>query len=161
MIKSLILYLGSGLVTETDVKQKCVMKFNSKSVTLNRGVNTKVGITLPPVVSSCEIPNNVWDASVDKFNKELDERSVVSEFLKGMKVDVLRVHRSMGTMTLWINAKESDLDELQKMNFNMSGKLVFADSGSNTVEQVLIEDMTYSTTGTEPQSIFRKKKLTS
>jgi hypothetical protein len=137
------------------------MKFNSKSVTLNRGVNTKVGITLPPAISTCEIPVNVWDSSVDKFNKDLDERSVVTEFLKGMKVDVLRVHRSMGTMTLWINAKEKDLDVLKKMHFTLSGKLVYANENTNEIEQVIIEDMTYATAETAPQSVFKKKKLTS
>lgn len=137
------------------------MKFNSKSVTLNRGVNAKVGITVPPAISECEVPPNVWDASVDKFNKDLDERSVVSEFLKGMKVDVLRVHRSMGIMTLWVNAKENDLEELKKMHFTLSGKLVFKDEKTNEVEQIIIEDMSYATSGSTPQSIFRKKKLTS
>jgi hypothetical protein len=137
------------------------MKFNSKSVTLNRGVNVKVNVALPPKLETYTIPQDVWEESIKQFNKELDERSQVSELIQGIKVDVLRVNRTMGCVVLWMTAKEKDVDTINLLEFKLSGKVVFEDEKSDKIEMVLIKDLLYGSPSGEHRSIFRKKKLTS
>jgi len=136
------------------------MKFNSQSVTLNRGVNLKVDVVLPPILETYVIPEEVWSVSIDEFNKELDQRSQVSEIIKGIKVDVLRIHRSMGNVLLWMMVKEHDIDMINALTFTLRGKVVFEDDKTNKVERVLIKDLLYSVSDTETKSIFKKKELT-
>jgi len=135
------------------------MKFNSKSITLNRGINVKVNVVIPPKLET--IPQVIWEKSIKQFNLELDERPQVSEIIQGIKVDVLRVNRTMGCMVLWMMAKEKDIETIKLLEFKLSGKMVFEDEKSDKIEMVLIKDLLYGSPSGEHRSIFKKKKLTS
>jgi len=133
------------------------MKFNSKSVTLNRGINLKVNISLPSKLSSYAISPDIWEESIKQFNKDLNERSQVSEIIKGIKVDVLRINRSMDSFVLWMSAKEQDVDLINQLQFTLAGKIVFEDDKTDKVEGVLIKDLLYGSPNGEHRSIFKKK----
>ena len=137
------------------------MKFNSKSVTLNRGVNVKVNVLLPQKLQNYAISQEVWEDSLKRFNEELDRRSQVSEIIQGIKVDVLRVNLSMGSVVLWMMAKEADVDTINLLVFSLRGKIVFADDKTNVVEQIIINDLFYGSPSGAERSIFKKKELVS
>ena len=133
------------------------MKFHSNSVTLNRGVQTKINVVIPSRLETYSIDDNVWKESIIAFNKELDDRSTVSEIINGIKVDILRILLTMNTIVLWMTVKESDIEIVQSIKFMLKGKVVFEDDKTNKVERLIIQDILYgrdrSTT-----SIFKKKK---
>lgn len=131
------------------------MKFNSKSVTLNRGVNLKVNLEIPSALTSYPISGEIWEESLEEFNKQLDERRQVSEIIDGVKVDVLRLKRAVGDVFIWMSAKEKDIPMIEKLRFTFKGKLVFENKDSNKVEKVLINDLLYGDLSAE-KSIFRK-----
>jgi hypothetical protein len=134
------------------------MKFNSKSVTLNRGINLRVSVSIPPVMDSYQISNEVWDDAMADFNKELDNRSQVSEIIDGVKVDVLRINRNMGTVYLWMMVKENDSEVVGNMVFTLSGTVVFEDETSNVVEKVIVKDLFFGSPDGGRRSIFKKRK---
>jgi len=134
------------------------MKFNSKSVTLNRGINLRVSVAIPPVMDSYEISADVWDDAMVDFNKELDTRSQVSEIIDGIKVDVLRINRNMGTVYLWMMVKENDAEVVGNMVFTLSGTVVFEDETSNVVEKVIVKDLFFGSPDGKRRSIFKKRK---
>lgn len=129
------------------------MRFNSKSVTLNRGVNHKIRLQIPFIFDSYDISRDVWDKSLKDFNKCLDKRPQVSEIINGIKIDILRVKRGVGEIFIWTSVKEKDIPLLEKLNFTFKGKLYYADDKKETVEHVLISDLTYGE-GVPTQSIF-------
>lgn len=131
------------------------MKFNSKSVALNRGINLKVNVEIPNAVNSYPITADVWEESLSEFNKQLDTRRQVSEIIDGVKVDILRLKRATGDVFMWMFAKEKDVDKIQKTRFTFKGKLVFENKESTTVEKVLINNLLYGAPAAE-KSIFRK-----
>ena len=134
------------------------MKFNSKSVTLNRGINLKVNISLPSKLSSYNISPDIWEESIKKFNKDLDERSQVSEIIKGIKTDVLRINKSIGGgIVLWMNAKEEDVDLINQLQFTLAGKIIFEDDKSDKIEGILIKDLLYGSSTGAHRSIFKKR----
>jgi len=142
------------------------MKFNSKSVTLNRGVNVMHPVQLPSALTTYNIPEDIWDESIVRFNKELDARSQVSEIVNGIKVDVLRIKRAMGNVILWMTAKEHDVATIEALTFTLKGQLVFENEKSDAVEKLLINDLfcgvlAYGLPNDGMKSIFRKKDLTS
>ena len=135
------------------------MKFNSKSVTLNRGINLKVSVAIPPIMDSYQISDDVWNEAMVDFNKELDNRSQVSEIVDGVKVDVLRINtRIVGTVILWMMVKESDVEVVENMVFTLSGTVVFEDETSNVVEKVIVKDLFFGSPDGVRRSIFKKRK---
>ena len=134
------------------------MKFNSKSVTLNRGINLRVRVEMPPVMYSYDISNDVWSDAIIDFNKELDNRSQVSEIIDGVKVDVLRINRNMGIIYLWMMVKENDSEVVGNMTFTLSGTVVFEDETSNVVEKVIVKDLFFGSPDGGRRSIFKKRK---
>jgi hypothetical protein len=133
------------------------MKFNSKSVLLNRGENLKCKITIPKALQSYEIPDEIWDASINKFNNELDARHQVSEIIKDIKVDVLRIHHLMGDLILWMAVKANDASTIESLQFTLKGKLVFENDTTKNLESIIIEDLLYGSPDGEKQSIFKKE----
>jgi hypothetical protein len=135
------------------------MKFNSKSVTLNRGINLKVSVAIPPIMDSYQISDDVWNEAMVDFNKELDNRSQVSEIVDGVKVDVLRINTCIvGTVILWMMVKESDVEVVENMVFTLSGTVVFEDETSNVVEKVIVKDLFFGSPDGVRRSIFKKRK---
>lgn len=118
-------------------------------------------VQLPSSLTAYNIPEDVWDESITEFNKELDGRSQVSEIVDGIKVDVLRIKRAMGSVILWMTAKEHDVATIEALTFTLKGKIVFEDEKSSNVEKVLINDLLYEVPNSGVKSIFRKKDLTS
>jgi len=133
------------------------MRFNAKSVTLNRGVNYRAGIEIPPTLLHYSIPADVWDKSIEDFNKQLDTRRQVSEIVDGVKVDVLRINRSGGGLFIWMMVKNDDVETIEKVRFTFKGKLVF--ENEHRIEQVIINDLLYGERAKE-KSIFRKELTT-
>jgi hypothetical protein len=133
------------------------MRFNSQSVTLNRGINLMQVVQLPSTLESYTISPDVWEESIVEFNKQLDERSQVSEIIEGIKVDVLRINRTMGNVVLWMTAKENDAKLVEALTFMLKGTVVFEDEKSSRVERIFIKDLLYEASGSEAKSIFKKK----
>jgi len=133
------------------------MKFDSKSVTLNRGVSLMQVVDLPYLLESYSISPEIWEKSISEFNKRLDERSQVSEIIENIKVDVLRINRTMGNVILWMTSKEKDTEVINALKFVLKGTVVFEDEQTNRVERILIKDLLYEMSGSEAKSIFKKK----
>ncbi len=84
------------------------MTFNSKSVTLNRGINHRVLVNLPDQLNKYQMDDSVWEDAVQEFNKKLSKRPLVTMHIGDVKVDVLKIGRTMDTITLWLVVKEKD-----------------------------------------------------
>ena len=132
------------------------MRFNSKSVMLNRGTNLRVGIDIPSALRYHSIPVALWDTAITEFNKQLDTRRQVSEIIDGVKVDVLRIHLQSGGLFIWMSVKEKDVSTISKLRFTFKGKLVYENDTAKRLEQILINDLLYGQQGSE-KSIFRKQ----
>jgi hypothetical protein len=114
---------------------------------------------MPTAFDNYIISTDVLHEAIDSFNKELDTRSQVSEVIAGVKVDVLRLKEMAGNIMIWMSVKENDKELVDKMNFSLSGLLVFTDATETVVEQIIIEDLLYHTDQIlDPTSIFKKKK---
>ena len=81
-------------------KQKEVMRFNSKSITLNRGVNCRLKVNVPSEFPIDKIAYDVLESSIKDFNNELDKRRQVKELIGNMEVDVLRLGLTAETFYL-------------------------------------------------------------
>lgn len=141
------------------------MRFNSKSITVNRGVNCKLKVNVPSDFPIDKIAYNVLESAIKDFNDVLDKRRQVKEIIGDMEVDVLRLGITAETFYLWVFVKEKDIDFLKdKISFTFSGKLVYGDNDIFP-EKIIIEDLIYKVTeGFDWKSIFKptkKKELTS
>ncbi len=136
------------------------MTFNSKSVIMNRGVNLRLGVTIPTSLGRYSIPVDLWDASVKEFNNVLDKRRQVKEIIDGIEVDVLRLVLSGRSFFIWTFAKENDVAAIEgQLMFSFRGKLVYVDEKSDKIEKILIEDLLYRRNLIEPwKSVFRNSK---
>jgi len=119
------------------------MRFNSKSVTLNRGVNHRVLVQLPDQLSKYQMDDSVWEDAVQEFNKKLDKRPLVTIHLGDTKVDVLKIGRTMDTITLWLVVKEKDLDAVDTIPFTIKGEVIFAEDSDTKVDKMIIQDLLY------------------
>ena len=149
---SLLLPYPKGIGVSATIEN---MKFNSKSVILNRGINLKVNLKLPLALTSYPISSEIWEKSLYEFNKQMDKRNQVSEIIEGVKVDILRLKRGTRGVFIWMFANENDISIIEKLRFTFKGKLVFENKDSNTIEKILINDLLYGFPTTE-KSIFKK-----
>lgn len=132
------------------------MNFNSNSVIFHRGVNHRVGIELPNQLNSYDIPDMVWEDSIKEFNHQLDKRPhvTIKFFLKkDIKVDVLRIHRALNTLALWLIVKGDEIDIVDRMPFKLKGEVIFAENSEVKVDKMIIQDIVYE----EGKGIFSNK----
>lgn len=134
------------------------MRFNSKSVLLNRGINYRYPIETPPVFKQYKFRPNVLREAVDEFNQKLDKRPHVTMHMNDVKVDVLRiVPTSDDTLAIWLVVKEKDVDTVHETHFTIKGDVYFEGESDVKVDKMVIKDVMYS----DDRGIFTKKQLTS
>jgi len=118
------------------------MRFNSKSVILNGGINIFKNISVPMGFEAYSIDPAVWTASVDEFNKELNKRPSVLGNVDDIDVDVLRIEFNDKIKLRMFVMKEFEND-IQNTQFMLKGKLVFDNESTNKVEKMIIKDIHY------------------
>jgi len=125
------------------------MRFNSKSVLLNDGVNMKVMVDIPEVFSKLDFPECIWTTAIREFNNRLNERASVTEEVLGKPVDVLQLERGESSIKVSLGVKRDDVEAFEDVWFKLKGQIVFRDHTCGIVEEVLIKDLTYTdSTGT-------------
>ena len=129
------------------------MKFNPRSVLLNRGAIRKVEIDLPNQLYSYEIPDGVWEDAIKEFNKRLNKRPHVTMKMKDLKIDVLRVARLFQTPLLWVVIGQRDIGSLDKLQLLLKGEVVFAENSEVKVDKMIIQDIMYE----DNRGLFDKK----
>lgn len=143
-----------------DKNTQSVMKFNSQSVILNKGINKRFQMGAPPSLVGYSIPVTVWDDAIKEFNEGLDKRRQVKEVVEGREMDLLRIGLSGGTFYIWAFARELDANEIeQHFLFTFRGEVIFAEDSSTVVDKMIINDLLYRTDikDEEWKSIFRKE----
>jgi hypothetical protein len=121
------------------------MRFNSKSITLNKGFNLRLKVNVPEKFPIDEIAYDVLEFSVKDFNNILDNRKNVREIIDNIEVDILRLGLAAETFYLWIFVKEEDVNKIERgsINVTFSGKLVYNSDNDISPERVIIEDIIY------------------
>ena len=131
------------------------MRFNSKSVLLNRGINYRYPIETPPVFKHYKFQPDVLSEAVKEFNRKLDKRPLVTMYMDGIKVDVLRiVPTSDDTLAIWLVVKEKDVDTVHETCFTIKGDVYFDGDSDVKVDKMVINDVMYG----ENKGIFAGKK---
>ena len=129
------------------------MKFDSKSVIMNRGINYRYPIETPPVFKHYKFASDVLREAVEEFNQKLDRRPRVTMHMGDIKVDVLRiVPTSDDTLALWLVVKEKDVDVVHETSFTIKGDVYFEGESDVKVDKMIIKDVMYSDT----EGIFTK-----
>ena len=130
------------------------MKFNSKSVLLNRGINYRYPIETPPAFKHYKFHPDVLREAVDEFNQKLDKRPHVTMHMDSLKVDVLRiVPTSDETLARWLVVKEKDMGTIHETHFTIKGDVYFEGESDVKVDKMVIKDVMYS----ENKGIFTGK----
>lgn len=129
------------------------MKFTSKSVIMKRGISHRVQVNLPSQLNQYEMNEDVWDDAIKEFNKKLDKRPHVTMKLGGTKMDVLKVHRMSGAVTLWILVTEDHVRAVENAPFTLKGEVIFAENSDTKVDKMVIEDIMVG----EEAGIFSKR----
>lgn len=143
-----------------DNNTQSVMKFNSQSITLNKGINKRFQMGAPPSLVGYSIPVTVWDEAIKEFNDGLDKRHQVKEVVEGKEMDLLRIGLSGGTFYIWAFARELDANEFeQHFRFTFRGEVIFAENSEKIVDKLIINDLLYRTGSKDEEwkSIFRKE----
>src|SRR5512137_844349 len=122
-------------IADNDTKQ--VMKFNSQSITLNRGIQKRLNIGAPRTLVGYSIPVTVWDDAIKEFNDTLDKRRQVKETVGGIEMDLLRIGLSGGTFYIWAFARELEAETLEREYiFTFQGEVVFAENSEKVVDKL-------------------------
>ena len=132
------------------------MKFNSKSVLLNDGVNMKVIVDVPEVISSFNFPDKVWENAIVHFNTRLNERPSVTEEVNGLPVDILQLERTTSSLKLAIAVKRDDVEAFEDVWFKLKGQLVLKENSWTDVEAVDITDLIYTNAKGEKVGVLNK-----
>jgi hypothetical protein len=131
------------------------MKFNSKSVVLNRGVNYRYPIETPPVFKHYKFRPDVLRNAVNEFNQKLDLRPHVTMHIDGVKADVLRlVPTADDTLAMWLVVKEKDVDKIHEICFTIKGDVYFDGDSEVNVDHMVIQDVWFN----DSHGIFADKK---
>lgn len=132
------------------------MRFNSKSITLNKGFNLRLKINIPEEFPIGKISNDILEPAIKDFNNILDNRKNVREIVDNIEIDILRLGLTAETFYLWVFVKKEDVKQIEggSINFTFSGKLVYGDN-DDLPEKVIIDDLIYKVTeGLSWKSIF-------
>lgn len=132
------------------------MRFNSKSITLNKGFNLRLKINIPEEFPIGKISNDILESAIKDFNNILDNRKNVREIVDNIEIDILRLGLTAETFYLWVFVKKEDVKQIEggSINFTFSGKLVYGDN-DDLPEKVIIDDLIYKVTeGLSWKSIF-------
>lgn len=120
------------------------MKFNSKSVLLNRGINYRYPVETPSSFKHYRFQPDVLRDAIEDFNQKLDKRPHVTMHMEDIKVDVLRlVPTSEDTLAIWLVVKEKDVDILSEKCFTIKGDVYFVGESEVEVDKMVIKDVMY------------------
>ena len=128
------------------------MRFNSKSVTLNKSASYLVSVAQPTQLKQYKIDENVWKKAIEDFNKRLDKRPHVTMKFGDFRVDVLKVHRMGDVIQMWLMVKQENMTDVEEMTFTLKGDVYFVDNSDVLVDTMIIRDIMYS----DNQGIFTK-----
>src|ERR1035437_3534679 len=121
------------------------LKFNSKSVVLNRGVNYRYLIQTPSGFSKYKFSPEVLRKAVEEFNQKLDRRPHVTMRIDTIKADVLRlVPITDDTLAMWLVVKEKDIDKMNEICFTIKGDVYFAGDSDVNVDHMIIHDVLFN-----------------
>ena len=121
------------------------MRFDSKSVIMNRGINYRYPIETPSAFKHYKFHPYVLREAVEEFNMKLDRRPLVTMHFDKVKVDVLRlVPTSDDTLALWLVVKEKDVDIIHEKCFTIKGDVYFVGDSDVEVDKMVITDVMYS-----------------
>lgn len=118
------------------------MKFNSKSVLLNDGVNVKLAITIPEVFNQFAISDQIWVNTVKSFNEVLNARQSVTETVNGSSIDILEL-QPIGPLVMTAVVKKEDAEKFGKTWFSIKGQIVFCEKSMELVDKIIISDIIY------------------
>lgn len=121
------------------------MRFNSKSITLNKGFNLRLKVYNPSEFPIDKISDDLLESAIKRFNKVLDSRGDVKEVIDDIEIDILRLGRTAETFFLWIFVKEEDVRKIEgsSIHVTFSGRLVYDKNNDIFPEKVIIEDVNY------------------
>lgn len=132
------------------------MRFNSKSVLLNDGVNMKVMVDIPEVFEKLDFPEAVWVDAIVNFNNRLNERPTVTEEVLGKPVDILQLEPGTSSIKLSIGVKREDVEAFEDVWFKLKGQIVFKANSFQDVESINITDLIYTNAEGEKVGVFNK-----
>lgn len=132
------------------------MRFNSKSVLLNDGVNMKVMVDVPEVISSFQFPDSVLDEAIINFNTKLNQRSSVTEEVSGLPVDILQMERGEASIRLAIAVKREDVEAFEDVWLKIKGQVIFKPQSFTDVEAINITDLVYTNANGEKVGVLNK-----
>lgn len=132
------------------------MRFDSKSVLLNDGVNMKLIVDVPDVFEKLDFPDHVWASAITNFNHVLNERSRVTEEVNGLPVDILQLENGTSSIKVSIAVRRTDIEAFEDVWFKIKGQIVFRDHTCGVVEEVLIKDLTYTNAKGEVIGVLNK-----
>jgi hypothetical protein len=132
------------------------MRFNSKSVLLNDGVNMKVMIDVPEVFAKLEFPDTIWESAIINFNHVLNQRPSVTEEVNGLPVDILNLENGTSSIRLSIGVKRTDVEAFEDVWFKLRGQIVFKANSFDDVESINITDLVYTNAKGEKVGVLNK-----
>ena len=122
------------------------MKFNSKSVTLQDGVQCFIELNVPLALLDYSLDDNHWKIAMQEFNKKLDARPSVTFSADGLTLDILQMEieekQSIEVLSLRVVAKEEDLRRLETIPFQITGHLTFKPK-TDIIEKMVIDNVTF------------------
>jgi hypothetical protein len=130
---------------------RVVVNFQSNSITLKGGVEVKTDVYVPTFLMDYEIPDSVWEKSIEDFNKKLNDRPSVTCLINGINVDILRMEvvedsrdlLAMGAVLVYMVARPIHVQDLMDIHFIISGFVTFDDDERKSVRAMTIENITY------------------
>jgi hypothetical protein len=132
------------------------MRFNSKSVLLNDGVNMKLIVDVPEVIGSFQCSDKVWENAIINFNTKLNGRESVTEEVNGLPVDILQMERGEASIRLAIAVKRDDVEAFEDVWFKIKGQLIFKPQSMTDVEAIDIADLIYVNAKGEKVGVLNK-----
>ena len=132
------------------------MRFNSKSVLLNDGVNMKLIVDVPEVIGSFQCSDKVWESAIINFNTKLNGRESVTEEVNGLPVDILQMERGEASIRLAIAVKRDDVEAFEDVWFKIKGQLIFKPQSMTDVETIDIADLIYVNAKGEKVGVLNK-----
>jgi hypothetical protein len=132
------------------------MRFDSKSVLLNDGINMKLTVDIPEVLKKLDFTDKVWEAAIINFNNILNQRQTVTEEILGKPLDILQLEYGTASIKLSIGVKRDDVEAFEDVWFKIKGQIVFRDHTCGTVEEVLIKDLTYTDASGTVRGVLNK-----
>jgi hypothetical protein len=136
------------------------VKFNSKSIIMEQGIQVKTDVYIPGFLMDYEIPDEVWSEAIVEFNKKLNVRTSVTQKINGIDADVLQIapiedtidDLRMGAVVLLLVVRGVDVEKIADIHFCLTGQLIFKLGTTTEVEQMIIKNITY---GGEDSKKFR------